>query len=38
MTNVSPNHLDRYRSVELYYADKMQLFRNAVAYARGHLL
>jgi UDP-N-acetylmuramoylalanine--D-glutamate ligase len=29
MTNVSPNHLDRYKSVESYYADKMQLFRNA---------
>ena len=28
-TNVSPNHLDRYRSVEAYYADKKLLFRNA---------
>jgi UDP-N-acetylmuramoylalanine--D-glutamate ligase len=29
LTNVSPNHLDRYRSVEEYYADKKLLFRNA---------
>jgi UDP-N-acetylmuramoylalanine--D-glutamate ligase len=29
LTNVSPNHLDRYRSVEEYYADKRLLFRNA---------
>ena len=29
ITNVSPNHLDRYRTVEEYYADKMLLFRNA---------
>jgi UDP-N-acetylmuramoylalanine--D-glutamate ligase len=28
-TNVSPNHLDRYASVDEYYADKQQLFRNA---------
>jgi UDP-N-acetylmuramoylalanine--D-glutamate ligase len=28
-TNVSPNHLDRYPSVESYYADKQLLFRNA---------
>jgi UDP-N-acetylmuramoylalanine--D-glutamate ligase len=28
-TNVSPNHLDRYESVEAYYADKKLLFRNA---------
>jgi UDP-N-acetylmuramoylalanine--D-glutamate ligase len=28
-TNVSPNHLDRYRGVEEYYADKQLLFRNA---------
>jgi UDP-N-acetylmuramoylalanine--D-glutamate ligase len=28
-TNVSPNHLDRYESVEAYYADKQLLFRNA---------
>jgi UDP-N-acetylmuramoylalanine--D-glutamate ligase len=29
LTNVSPNHLDRYRSVDEYYADKRLLFRNA---------
>ncbi len=29
LTNVSPNHLDRYRSVADYYADKQLLFRNA---------
>jgi len=28
-TNVSPNHLDRYTSVDEYYADKQLLFRNA---------
>ena len=30
LTNLSPNHLDRYRSVEEYYGDKKQLFRNSV--------
>jgi UDP-N-acetylmuramoylalanine--D-glutamate ligase len=29
LTNVSPNHLDRYASVEEYYADKQLLFRNS---------
>jgi len=29
VTNVSPNHLDRYRNVDAYYADKKLLFRNA---------
>ncbi|MGH7679146.1 MAG: UDP-N-acetylmuramoyl-L-alanine--D-glutamate ligase, partial [Gemmatimonadaceae bacterium] len=29
LTNVSPNHLDRYRSVAEYYADKQLLFSNA---------
>jgi UDP-N-acetylmuramoylalanine--D-glutamate ligase len=29
LTNVSPNHLDRYRSIGDYYADKKLLFRNA---------
>ena len=29
LTNLSANHLDRYASVEAYYADKRQLFRNA---------
>lgn len=28
-TNLSPDHLDRYPSVESYYADKARLFRNA---------
>lgn len=31
LTNLSPNHLDRYASVEEYYGDKRQLFRNASA-------
>lgn len=31
LTNVSPNHLDRYPSAEAYYADKRLLFRNATA-------
>jgi UDP-N-acetylmuramoylalanine--D-glutamate ligase len=29
VTNLSPDHLDRYPSVEAYYADKACLFRNA---------
>lgn len=29
LTNLSPNHLDRYASVEEYYGDKQLLFRNA---------
>jgi UDP-N-acetylmuramoylalanine--D-glutamate ligase len=29
LTNLAPNHLDRYASVDEYYADKKQLFRNA---------
>ena len=29
LTNLSPDHLDRYASVEDYYADKALLFRNA---------
>jgi UDP-N-acetylmuramoylalanine--D-glutamate ligase len=29
ITNISPDHLDRYGSVEEYYADKALLFRNA---------
>jgi UDP-N-acetylmuramoylalanine--D-glutamate ligase len=29
LTNVSPNHLDRYESLAAYYADKKLLFRNA---------
>lgn len=31
VTNVSPNHLDRYRSTEEYYGDKTLLFRNSSA-------
>ena len=29
LTNLAPDHLDRYRSVDAYYADKRLLFRNA---------
>ncbi|HEX6134503.1 MAG TPA: UDP-N-acetylmuramoyl-L-alanine--D-glutamate ligase [Longimicrobiales bacterium] len=29
VTNLSPDHLDRYPSVAAYYADKARLFRNA---------
>lgn len=29
LTNLSANHLDRYDSVEAYFADKRELFRNA---------
>ncbi len=29
VTNLAPDHLDRYASVEAYYADKRLLFRNA---------
>ncbi|MES2178569.1 MAG: UDP-N-acetylmuramoyl-L-alanine--D-glutamate ligase [Gemmatimonadota bacterium] len=29
LTNLSANHLDRYESVDAYYADKANLFRNA---------
>ena len=29
LTNLSPDHLDRYTSVDEYYADKALLFRNA---------
>ena len=29
LTNLAPDHLDRYQSVEAYYADKRLLFRNA---------
>ncbi len=31
LTNLAPDHLDRYPSVEAYYADKRLLFRNAGA-------
>jgi UDP-N-acetylmuramoylalanine--D-glutamate ligase len=29
LTNLSPDHLDRYASLEEYYGDKQRLFRNA---------
>jgi UDP-N-acetylmuramoylalanine--D-glutamate ligase len=29
LTNLAPNHLDRYASLDEYYGDKAQLFRNA---------
>jgi UDP-N-acetylmuramoylalanine--D-glutamate ligase len=31
LTNLAPNHLDRYTSLEEYYGDKAQLFRRADA-------
>ena len=31
LTNLAPNHLDRYTSLDEYYGDKAQLFRNAEA-------
>jgi UDP-N-acetylmuramoylalanine--D-glutamate ligase len=31
LTNLTPDHLDRYASVEEYYADKELLFRNATS-------
>jgi UDP-N-acetylmuramoylalanine--D-glutamate ligase len=31
LTNLSPNHLDRYRTLDEYYGDKARLFRNADA-------
>lgn len=34
LTNLSPDHLDRYAGVEEYYADKALLFRNAGAASR----
>jgi len=34
LTNLSPDHLDRYASVEEYYADKALLFANAHAESR----
>jgi UDP-N-acetylmuramoylalanine--D-glutamate ligase len=34
ITNLAPDHLDRYDSVEAYYADKARLFRNANALSR----
>lgn len=34
LTTLSPDHLDRYTSVDEYYADKRQLFLNAVPQSR----
>ena len=34
LTNLSPDHLDRYASVEDYFADKAKLFRNATPESR----
>ena len=34
LTNLSPDHLDRYPSVEAYYADKALLYRNATPASR----
>jgi UDP-N-acetylmuramoylalanine--D-glutamate ligase len=34
LTNLSPDHLDRYRDVESYYQDKALLFRNATSTSR----
>ncbi len=34
LTNLAPDHLDRYASLEEYYGDKMRLFRNATAASR----
>ncbi|HEU4955334.1 MAG TPA: Mur ligase family protein, partial [Gemmatimonadales bacterium] len=34
LTNLAPNHLDRYASLEEYYGDKALLFRNAEAGSR----
>lgn len=34
LTNLAPNHLDRYPSVEEYYADKRLLFQNATRSSR----
>lgn len=34
VTNLSPDHLDRYESLEAYYSDKARLFANAGARSR----
>jgi UDP-N-acetylmuramoylalanine--D-glutamate ligase len=34
LTNLTPDHLDRYPSVDAYYSDKALLFRNATAASR----
>ena len=34
VTNLSPDHLDRYSSIDEYYADKARIFANADAHSR----
>jgi UDP-N-acetylmuramoylalanine--D-glutamate ligase len=34
LTNLAPDHLDRYDSLDAYYADKARLFRNATRHSR----
>jgi UDP-N-acetylmuramoylalanine--D-glutamate ligase len=34
VTNLSPDHLDRYPSLDAYYGDKARIFRNASAQSR----
>nr|MDQ3388011.1 Mur ligase family protein [Gemmatimonadota bacterium] len=34
VTNLAPDHLDRYSGVEAYYADKARLFQTATAHSR----
>ncbi|HEX9565955.1 MAG TPA: UDP-N-acetylmuramoyl-L-alanine--D-glutamate ligase [Gemmatimonadaceae bacterium] len=34
LTNLAPDHLDRYRDIEAYYDDKALLFQNATAASR----
>ncbi|MBI1808587.1 MAG: UDP-N-acetylmuramoyl-L-alanine--D-glutamate ligase [Gemmatimonadetes bacterium] len=34
LTNLAPDHLDRYASLDEYYGDKMRLFRNATPASR----
>jgi UDP-N-acetylmuramoylalanine--D-glutamate ligase len=34
VTNLAPDHLDRYPNVDAYYADKALLFRNATPHSR----
>ncbi|MBI4544473.1 MAG: UDP-N-acetylmuramoyl-L-alanine--D-glutamate ligase [Gemmatimonadetes bacterium] len=34
VTNLAPDHLDRYPSVQAYYADKARLFENATSQSR----
>jgi UDP-N-acetylmuramoylalanine--D-glutamate ligase len=34
LTNLAPDHLDRYSSIEEYYGDKMLMFANATAESR----